>query len=171
MNLYHFVPDNMQGTVLYALNDIKDSMPDLYVLNSAKYEGRESIMEEEVPGLGVWNDVIHLSPIDPKEVIAELEKAGAPADFSWKAFLIDAKTLDWSNMVIMTTSRIDGKIVHDFVPFTEESYNQNCHLPEITKQHYIESVAKSEAPYTYGGAPHVLYKGTIETTGLPIITV
>ena len=169
MNLYHFVPDDMHGTILYPLNQMRDKLPELFDKQAAKYAGREDVQDTVIPGLGTWNDVIHLSPIDPKKVIAALRECGAPADFTWKAFQIDVSTLDPAKLVIMTTLKDGDKYVKEFLPFTEENYQQNCELPEITKQHYRDSVAKGEQPLTYAGAPHVLYKGTIDTSNVKII--
>lgn len=74
MYLYHFVPENMQGTVLYPLSELKHKFPKLFDKQEAKYLGRESVKETLVPGLGSWNDVIHLSPIEPKKVLAAMKR-------------------------------------------------------------------------------------------------
>lgn len=169
MYLYHFVPENMQGTVLYPLNELKHKHSELFDKQEAKYHGREEVKETLVPGLGGWNDVIHLSPVDPKKVITALAEAGAPADFSWKAWRIDASTLDQSKLIIMVTHKNGSAYTKEFLPFTEENYLMHNEVPEITKQHYREAEAKGEQPFTYGGAPHVFYKGVIETKDLEII--
>lgn len=166
MYLYHFVPEDMQGTVLYSLNEMKEMLPELFSRQISKYAGREDVKDTEIPGLGSWNDVIHLSPIDPNKVIEAMREGGVPADFTWNVFRIDVSTLDQSKLVIMVTHKNGDKYTKEFLPFTEQNYLQNCELPEITKQHYRDSVAKGEQPLTYAGAPHVLYKGTIDTRNL-----
>jgi len=170
MHLYHFVPDNMQGTILYPLNEMRAVLPGLYAHQAKKYEGREEVQATVIPGLGTWGDVIHLSPIHPKKVIAAMQACGAPADFGWRAFQIDASTLDQSNMVLMATLKNKAGYHKYFLPFTEENYRQNCDVSEITKQHYREAAANGEQPLTYAGAPHALYKGSIDTKDLLIIS-
>ncbi len=170
MYLYHFVPEHMRGTVLYPLSEMKQKFPELFNKQAAKYQEREEVKDTTIPGLGGWNEVIHLSPIDPRKVMQALKDAGAPADFPWKAFRIDASTLDQSKMVIMVTHKNGDAYSKDFLPFTEENYMQHTEVPEITKQHYREARAKGEQPFTYAGAPHVLYKGTIDTKQLQIVS-
>ncbi len=171
MYLYHFVPEDMRGTVLYSLNEMKYKLPELFDGQAAKYEGREDVKDTEVPGLGNWNSVIHLSPIDPTEVKLAMQETGAPVDMSWRAFRIDASSLDQSKMTIMVTHKKgEGQYEKEYLPFTEENYLQNNHLPEITKQHYRDARAQGEQPLTYAGAPHVLYLGTIETKDLEVVS-
>ncbi len=170
MNLYHFVPENMQGSVLYSLNDMKTKIPKLFNQQAAKYKEREEVKETAIPGLGGWNDVIHLSPIDPNKVMAALKNASVPTDFAWKAFQINADTLDWAKLIIMVTVKDEDGYHKEFLPFTKENYEKHNDVPELTKQYYSECVAKGEQPLTYGGAPHVLYKGVIDTKSLKIIS-
>ena len=135
---------------------------------SKKYKGRESVKKSEVPGLGKWNDVIHFSPINPNDIIKELKRAGAPG-FSWKAFVIDADSLDWSKTKIMTTSRVNGREKHQFLPCTADNLHKNNKITELTKEHYRESVAEGEQPFILAGSPHVLYKGHVDTAGLKVV--
>lgn len=170
MYLYHFMPKHMQGTVLYPLAIMKNKLPDVYKSQIAKYTGREHILKTNIPPLGTWVDVIHLSPIDPRQVMYELNIAGADTDFDWNAFRIDADTLERSKLVIMTTYKDHGAYKRTFHPFTENNYRQHNTVPELTKEYYRKCIATNEQPLTYGGAPHVFYKGEIDTTNVEIIS-
>jgi hypothetical protein len=44
-------------------------------------------------------------------------------------------------------------------------------VPSETIEYYKACKAKGERPLLFHGVPHILYKGTIDTTGLEIITV
>ena len=74
--LYHRVPTNMSGTILYPLNELKKLHPELYAEHVKKYEGREQLLTTEVPPLEcLWNDVLHFTAVAPSELKANLAKA------------------------------------------------------------------------------------------------
>ena len=59
------------------LNEMKECLPEIYALEAAKYQGREQVMEQNVPHLEcLWNDVVFFSPLDPRIVFSRLEKSG-----------------------------------------------------------------------------------------------
>lgn len=170
MYVYHFVPEEMKGAILYPLNKLKVLYPDTYEKQNKKYQSREQVKETEIPDLGKWNDVIHLSPIDPSEVRQALREAGSSVGSSWKVFCIDAKVLDWSRMIIhIETGSVGGKEVIN-LPFTEENYAQHCHLSDRTKRYYRRCVEEGRQILIYGFAPHVLYGGTIDVSRTEIRT-
>jgi len=169
IKLFHFVPKNMKGTILYPLNELKHMYPEIYAKQAEKYQGRESLMDETAGDLGKWNDVIHMSPVPPEEIIRELKKAKAKT-FPWRAFVIDVEKLDLSKTRIMVTKKENGKIVDEFLPFTKENYEHNNHITDLTRQQYAEMVAAGKRPFILGGSAHVLYKGEIETKDLEIIS-
>ena len=77
--IYHFLPKNMKGTTLIPLNEQKERFPDLFKSNSAKYEGRESLMDRRIPYLDcLWNDVLHWACLDPRVLAKKFEELGMP---------------------------------------------------------------------------------------------
>ncbi|MBK8551651.1 MAG: hypothetical protein IPL53_11555 [Ignavibacteria bacterium] len=69
--LYHRVPKNLRGNVLYPLNTLKEIHPDLYEQQASKYAGREHITCQIIPILNcLWNDVLHFSAVNPEEISA-----------------------------------------------------------------------------------------------------
>lgn len=70
----------------------------------------------------------------------------------------------------MVTHKNGDTYDKEFLPFTKQNYLQHNEIPEMTKQHYRKARAKGERPLTYAGAPHVLYKGTIDTKRLEVIS-
>ena len=74
--LYHRVPKNMSGTVLYPLNVLKKTHPGIYDEHVKKYSDREHLLTTEVPPLHcLWNDVLHFTAVAPQELVANLAKA------------------------------------------------------------------------------------------------
>jgi hypothetical protein len=171
--LYHFVPKNMQGTTLYPLNQLKKKMPEAYEFHNAKYDWRPEVQETVVPGLGKWNDVIHLSPIDPAETIAALKDAEVWKGWKWRVFKIDPTTLDTSKLVIMSKSvhGKDGKeLKSNFEKFSLDLLKKENHLSPWTLNYFKECKKNGVDPLIYAGSPHVLYGAPIETKGLEIVT-
>ena len=148
----------MVGTILYPLNTLRNTLPEVFKQQSKKYQDREGVKETEIPGLGKWNDVIHLSPIEPSETRQALQDADLVKDPPWKVFCINANMLDKSRLVIKAI--VNNKDV--YLPFTEENYANHCHLPGRTKAYYRECIEEGRQILIYGYAPHVLYGGTID---------
>ena len=82
MYLYHFVPQDQNGKILYPLNQLKTNNLELYKKHFAKYD---LIQEKDVkiPTFGYWNDCINLMPVSPDLVKAELEKFGHDTNWKW----------------------------------------------------------------------------------------
>ncbi len=150
-------------------------MPEVFEFQNKKYDWRREVQETVVPGLGKWNDVIHLTPIEPFETVKELKEAGVWKKWNWKAYKINPNDLDQSKLVIMTSeinNYPDNKhsILH-FEPFSIKLLKENSHLPDVTKLYYRDCKKKNKNPLIYVYATHVLYKGTIDTTNLEIVEV
>lgn len=63
-HVYHLVPKNFVGNVLFSLNRLKDTLPETYATQVGKYAGREKILERRIPKLDcLWNDVLHCSSL------------------------------------------------------------------------------------------------------------
>jgi hypothetical protein len=76
--VYHRVPPDLRGTVLYPLNRLADVHPDLYEELQQNYATRRDIAALRIPPLGncLWNDVLHFSPVHPARIQAALADAG-----------------------------------------------------------------------------------------------
>jgi len=44
-------------------------------------------------------------------------------------------------------------------------------IPQATKDYYKEMIGRGKRPLLYHKIPHILYKGTLDITDLPIISV
>ena len=169
MYLYHYVPERQNGPTLYPLNQLKDIFPDIYEKQAAKYD---TIAEKdvEIPGFGFWNDCVNLMPVNPGFVKQELERYGHDTNWAWRFYQIDARTLDASKLIIMVMDEAsDGSLQRTFLPFTQENFNNYCHIGDATRACFQKAREMGEQPNTFARVPHVLYEGSIDTTGLTIV--
>lgn len=78
--LYHFKPKGMTGNTLMPLNRLQTILPEIYSEHVKKYKNREQLLKKRVPILNcLWNDVLHLSPINPQIILETWEKEGLRA--------------------------------------------------------------------------------------------
>ncbi|OGH69242.1 MAG: hypothetical protein A2754_04190 [Candidatus Magasanikbacteria bacterium RIFCSPHIGHO2_01_FULL_47_8] len=173
--LYHSKPKDLKGNILYPLNFLKEKHPDIYENQVKKYTGREHITQQRIPTLNcLWNDVLHFSAVHPKEIKEALIQAGRTDDFTMEYYQVDPKILDLANTTVYLYAHQDLKDKMNegnFAPYNPEELAQFSSMPQSTKDYYKEMIAKGERPLLYHGIPHILYKGNLDLTGIPIITV
>jgi hypothetical protein len=74
-HVFHRKPPDFRGTVIYPLTRLEAVHPDLFEAAVAKYRGREWLMDEVIPLLGVrGKDVVNCAPIHPHAVYAALRR-------------------------------------------------------------------------------------------------
>lgn len=168
MYIYHHVPQNQNGEVIYPLNQLKEKLPDIYKKQFAKYD---SIQEKdvEIPGFGYWNDCVNLMPVDPGLVKKELEKYGHDTSWQWRFYKIDTKQLSNSKLILIIMTDKDSVLKRDFLPFTKENFEKYCHIGEATRAIFEKAKDNNEQPNTFALVPHVLYKDSINTKNLEIV--
>ena len=77
--VYHLCADDFRGTRLLPLNDLRDAYPEVYKRERPKWDGRESVLEWEVPHLGVpWGDTVNLAALDPVHLVDARRRLGVP---------------------------------------------------------------------------------------------
>ncbi len=172
--LYHWVPKNMKGDILYPLNTLKEKYPELYGEHINKYKGREEILDLIIPTLQcLWNDAIHLSAIHPKAVKDAIAEAGGRSDYKMFCYQIDPHLLepDKATVYLYTTPELDMTNVEDFREFNPDDIGRYSILSKETIEHYKDSYKNGRKPLPFNRAPHILYKGTIDVKGMEIIEV
>ncbi|MDQ7797406.1 MAG: hypothetical protein RDU76_00495 [Candidatus Edwardsbacteria bacterium] len=165
--VYHKVPDELQGDTIYPLNRLKDIFPGVYQKQAAKYTGRENLLQRKVPILNcLWNDVIHLTAINPKIIFSYLRQIGF--EYPLHGFYeIDFSKLDPDYCIEMIYSggeRKYRKIESDNFPKVEN-------LPAETIEYFKNCWKEKTHPLLFKGIPHILYKGAINIKGTAIIEV
>ncbi|TVR21488.1 MAG: hypothetical protein EA396_08020 [Anaerolineaceae bacterium] len=165
------MPTGFSGTTLYALNALKDVLPEVYATQSTKYRGRDDILSQEIPYLGCgWNDVLHFSSVHPAQIRGAVESVG----FAWKPmdwFEVDVVALGFSkeNSVLYTSpfrqKAIKGISDEDFVPFSLETLAMLNSIPQAAYEYFNHAKAHDQRPVLFNCVPHVLYHGAIDTSG------
>ena len=62
--VYHGVPRNMVGSVLYPLNQLQTLAPEQFAFQKSKYAGRDAVLDYRIPGLGLlFNDTVHCAAL------------------------------------------------------------------------------------------------------------
>lgn len=160
----------MQGEALYPLNELKNVYPDRYEVEKSKYEGREAVMRQRIPFLNcLWNDVLHLTAVHPRDI-----KEALSTERNFKAFVINPHSLDMEKTVVYLYQYKDTALKmnkKNFTQYNPDSIEQYAQLPEATKEYYQEMKQKGERPLLFVRVPHILYKGSIDTSDLEIVEV
>lgn len=165
--LYHRVPENMSGHILYPLNVLKEKDIDLYTAHASKYKGREVIMEDRLPFLNcLWNDVLHMSAVHPRDIKRALIEAGKKGDFVLECFEIDPHLLDSRSTIVFLAqndTRTDKLLESNFAPYNPNDIAQYATLSQVTKDYYRSKYEQGENPLLFHKIPHILYKGELDT--------
>ncbi|MFH1290260.1 MAG: hypothetical protein ABIH92_02510 [Nanoarchaeota archaeon] len=173
--LYHMVPPNMRGNKLHPLNVLKDIHPEVYAEAVKKYDGREELLSVVIPTLGcLWNDVLHLTAIDPIEVKKALKKAGKKNIKKRKWYEINPFQLkkDSTTVFLYKDRPQERKRRHDednFETFDPSQLQKYDKLPKGTFENYKKQISHDKKPLLFHLAPHILYHGSIPVGGCKII--
>lgn len=169
------VPKQMYGTVLYPLNSVKEEHPDIYEQQVSKYVGREHITQQKIPILDcLWNDVLHFSAVNPKVIKQALIEAGRNPDFTMSYYQVDPKLIEPKNAIVYLYVHADKRHKmneENFVPYNPDEVKKFSSMPQATTDYYNEMIGNGERPLLYHKIPHILYKGTLDITDLPVISV
>jgi hypothetical protein len=172
--LYHRVPEDMVGDVLYPLNQLKTIYPELYDKKAGKYKGREKVMELRIPVLDcLWNDVLHFTAVPPNDIQRALLDSGSKVDYKWKSFKIDPHLLDPNNTIIyLNKIRVPlGAIIpeEEFVPFDPDNLSEYSTVPDLTREYFKKIFSEGGVPLTYGKIAHILYKGSLDISNVEVV--
>jgi hypothetical protein len=168
--LYHMVPQDMRGATLHPLNSLKEIHPDLYIKNAAEYEGREHVMKRFLPTLeAAWNDVLHFTAVNPGELKAALLEAGLePREM--KFYQIDPNLLDPERTTVFLCKN-EEMHPENFTTYDPKKLEEHASLREETRSYYKEMSVRGERPLLFVGIPHILHKGSMDISNLPVIVV
>jgi hypothetical protein len=168
MYLYHHVPNNQTGSIIYPLNQLKEKFPEIYSQQYSKYDNIKE-KDVEIPGFGYWNDCVNLMPVNPGLVKKELEKYGHDTNWAWRFYRIAAESLDSSKLIIMVMTETNVSFERLFIPFDIETFDKYCHIGEVTRKVFQKAKDNNEQPNTFARIPHVLFKSSIDTRDIEII--
>ena len=184
--VYHRVPADLRGSILYPLNQLENRVPDLHAALKQNYSTRLDIAALRIPPLGdcLWNDVLHFCPVHPARIKAALAEAGHSLPDAWRRFYqVDARLLDPSATVLyqllqpfwsgrFNIDEASAQIGRECLPFRPELLDVFAEVPRAARAYY-ESVSPGSPVILFLGVPHVLYKGELDvhSPGVSIIEV
>jgi hypothetical protein len=91
-----------------------------------------------------------------------------------KFYQVDPDLLDPKLTTIYLYQERDSKDKmnpENFAEYKSNLVDEHATLPEMTKEYYKDKFGKGERPLLFIGVPHILHKGSIDISDLPIITV
>jgi hypothetical protein len=177
--LYHLMPEPMIGDRLYPLNTLKHLAPEAFEKHRKKYDGRESLLDRQIPPLHCrWNDVLHLSPVHPALIREAKRKLGLfwPAKGRQVGVVCPEQLgMTSENTVIWPFNDTRKVALHTtaepFLPYDPVLLDDLSEVPDRTIR-YLEEAAQTDAPtFLFVGIPHILFRGTIRREDITVITV
>ena len=175
MMLYHWVPLDLCGSIIYPLSQLKDIYPERYKDHVRKYEGRERTMQQIVPFFDcLWNDVVFLDPV-PVEDVNRKRAEYSLSPIEGQFFKIDSGNLDQKKLLVYM-HRPDWLIKKESekpecLPFLNLTEEEKVNLAAFPSAAEWGLKRFGEKALLFGFIPHVLYLGSIETEGIPVIDV
>lgn len=170
--VYHGVPEHIKGTKLIPLNQMHQLYPDLRKKYLEKYKGREQILERRIPLLDCsWNDVVQFLPLHPQKVFQLQQELGIISKIPpYQFYEIAAGSLDPSKTVIfLKTAPGEENTVVKWLDDVDLATIQD--IPYATIEYFESVVGTGGLPFNYQFIPHILYKGTLDISNTPIITL
>lgn len=165
------VPEDMKGKILMPLNELKKVHPEIYKEHLKKYIGREILLKEKVPILNcLWNDVLFFTSVHPLKLKNALREAGS----KWKGknqwFKIDPRNIDPENTVV-DLYKTPGLNLNpeDYVPFRISDLRKYSEIGPKTQEYFRNMLSKGRKPLPFHFVPHILHKGTLDTSKLDIV--
>lgn len=164
--VYHRVPPNMRGTVLYPLSALEERHPEIAATQRTKYAGREAKPSQPIPPLNCqWRDVINLTPVHPAAIRAAMADAGH-FRFPRRWFEINAALLDPHAAVLYLTGSTPTEA--RFAPYMPGCLAQYATVSDMQRRFY-RGVEPGRRVLLFAGTPHVLYRGAIDVSDVHII--
>lgn len=169
--VYHLVPPNLEGQILYPLNQLKDRHPALYDAHVSKYTGREFLLTTKISLLNcLWNDVLHFSPVHPEKI----RDATLALGWKWQArqcFVVNTESMDFT--ALNTVYYFSGKTLKErfFEPFQVEKLEAMRDLPENTLGYYKQMAKEGTRPLLFAHVPHILHYGQVDITSVEVIEI
>lgn len=167
MHIYHRIPRNMTGEVLYPLSELQKIDPALYNVHAAKYEGREHLMEERIPLLEncLWNEVIFLAAVHPAHFRRAFESVGFEYPRPFRAFEFDVAYLDHSRMAVIMTMEMNRPRTYE--PFDPTRFKEYEVIPQKTLDYWKQERNAHKRPFHWMHVPHILYRGSLDVSSIP----
>ena len=171
--LYHAVPQNMEGSLLYPFNELQKIKKTIAEKANEKYIGRESSQQETIDRLNcTWGDVINFIAVDPRELSQARKALGRP--LSGRFYQIDPHQLEPAKTAVylFQSQTVDEKNQADeFVAYDPDKLDPYVAIPLRTIEYYKECLALDRPMMAFAHVPHILYRGTVDISQAEIIEI
>ncbi|MBM3232960.1 hypothetical protein FJZ18_02210 [Candidatus Pacearchaeota archaeon] len=174
--LYHMVPQEMQGSILLPLEELRKKYPQSYAKSMKKYKGREHQPKEKIPLFNCkWEEVLNFTTVDPKELKRYLiESGGIPRTIKW--YKIPTSMLNHEKLIVfLYRSDLLENGMHNnlenFKKFKEQDLEKYNKIPEKTKTYFKKRYKEKKKPLLFHLIPHILYKGELDISKCEVITI
>lgn len=170
--IYHHLPEPMVGTQLIPLNKMPNSMSETRDKNLGKYKGRDELLERNIPLLNcLWNDVVQFIPVHPQKIFQLQQELGLiPNVPPYNFYEIDLKSLD-SKKTVIFFMKGPGEENIEVKWLSEINLTSITEIPQATIEYYKSLVGTGELPFNYQFIPHILHQGSVDISGVKIITL
>jgi hypothetical protein len=179
--IYHLCAEDFRGTRLLPLNSLRSTYPDLYQRERPKWDGRESVLEWQVPHLGApWGDTVNFAALDPTRLVEARRLLGVPFSrllertvvripteriAALPAVVYDSRT-HWLNsrpgQNVPATPPED-----EFTPFSVDTYQELTQVPQQHLDYLTEQRDAGQPALGFVFIRHVIVAGPVDISGLP----
>lgn len=168
----------MTGEVLMPLNELRTVFPEAYAEHVGKYKGRENLLEERIPILEcLWNDVLHLSPINPQTIIETWRRekmdsyARKPATV--EVYKIPASLLRESTTVCFQSYNFNFEkydpALEKYWKFQQSVYREQAEVESTQVDVWRNDLQQGRPFFWYSHTMHVLAKQRIHIKDCELI--
>ena len=178
--VYHLCADDFRGTRLLPLNDLRDAHPEVYDRERPKWDGRESVLEWEVPHLGVpWGDTVNLAALDPVRLVEARRRLGVLFSQLLERRVVripvqriaDQSAVVYDSRSHWLNSRPGENVPatppeDEFTPFAVDSYEELTEVPGLHLEYLAERRDAGGAALGFVFIRHVLVAGPVDISGL-----
>ncbi|UQX89284.1 hypothetical protein M6D93_04585 [Jatrophihabitans telluris] len=180
--VYHLCAEDFRGTHLLPLNTLRVVHPDVYDRERTKWTGRESVLQWQVPHLGVaWGDTVNLSALDPVQLVRARKRLGVPSShllqrrvaripvdrIAHRAAVIYDSRSHWLNSRPGETVR-SSPPEDEFTPFDADTYEELLDTPRLHPEYLSEQLSAGQPALGFVFVRHVLVAGPVDISGLPL---
>ena len=168
MYLYHLVPPRFLGWEIIPLNFLKRIDFEMYKKYFNMYAGRENVTKENIPLLDcMWGDAIFLTAVAPQTWRKVFDELGYPTG-KLSYFQIQPEILRLSASAVLDYDENGNKIYKWFDPHNLPDYST---IREATLSYYRQAHKSAEPIFWHHLVPQILYRGTLNISGTPIVEV
>ena len=178
--VYHFKRKNMWGDKLIPLNSLKSMNPSLYEEHVKKYKGREKLLLKEISLLNcLWNDVIHLSPINPQIILNFFKDHDLVSEnrlnASIEVYKIPVKKLKEERTICFQSFNFSPKNFdpskNKFWKFEHQNYQELNDVSDEQKKVWKSDHQNGRELLWYSHTMHILTKDSIEISDCEIFSI